>query len=156
MSQMTSAAGSSSARWESQRTFDQLGRPLRDVTFCVVDLETTGGSAAKGSMITEIGAVKVRGGEVLGEFQTLVNPHQAIPAFIAVLTGITDSMVAGSPPIEQVLPQFLEFAAGSVLVAHNAPFDVGFLKHFAAAQGRAVAEVRRPRHGGDRQACAHP
>ncbi len=61
-------------------------------------------------MITEVGAVKVRGGEVLGEFQTLVNPHQAIPPFIAVLTGITDSMVAASPPIEQVLPQFLEFA----------------------------------------------
>src|SRR3954452_22956956 len=126
-----------SPRWESQRTFDDLGRPLRDITFCVVDLETTGGSASAGSMITEIGAVKVRGGEVLGEFQTLVNPHQAIPAFIAVLTGITDHMVASAPPIEQVLPQFLEFAAGSVLVAHNAPFDVGFLKHFAADQGRA-------------------
>src|SRR5688500_19622973 len=99
------------ARWECQRTFDELGRPLRDVTFCVVDLETTGGSAQAGSMITEIGAVKVRGGEVLGEFQTLVNPYQAIPAFIAVLTGITDTMVAGAPPIEQALPQFLEFAS---------------------------------------------
>jgi DNA polymerase-3 subunit epsilon len=124
------------SRWESQRSFDELGRPLRDVTFCVVDLETTGGSAAAGSMITEVGAVKVRGGEVLGEFQTLVNPHQAIPAFIAVLTGITDTMVATAPRIEQVLPQFLEFAHGCVLVAHNAPFDVGFLKHFAEQQGR--------------------
>jgi DNA polymerase-3 subunit epsilon len=123
-------------RWESQRSFDELGRPLRDVTFCVVDLETTGGSAAGGSMITEVGAVKVRGGEVLGEFQTLVNPHQAIPPFIAVLTGITDSMVATAPRIEQVLPQFLEFAQGCVLVAHNAPFDVGFLKYFADQQGR--------------------
>ena len=129
-------AAAPSSRWESQRSFDELGRPLRDVTFCVVDLETTGGSAAGGSMITEVGAVKVRGGEVLGEFQTLVNPHQAIPPFIAVLTGITDSMVAASPRIEQVLPQFLEFAQGCVLVAHNAPFDVGFLKHFAAEQGR--------------------
>ncbi len=124
------------ARWESQRSFDELGRNLRDITFCVVDLETTGGSAAAGSMITEVGAVKVRGGEVLGEFQTLVNPHQAIPPFIAVLTGITDSMVAASPRIEQVLPQFLEFARGCVLVAHNAPFDVGFLRHFAEQQGR--------------------
>src|SRR6476659_7719483 len=87
-------------------------------------------------MITEIGAVKVRGGEVLGEFQTLVNPHAEIPAFIAVLTGITNSMVATSPPIESALPAFLEFAQGCVLVAHNAPFDIGFLKHFAAAQGR--------------------
>ena len=123
-------------RWESQRSFDELGRPLRDVTFCVVDLETTGGSAKAGSMITEVGAVKVRGGEVLGEFSTLVNPHTSIPAFIAVLTGITDSMVASAPPIEQVLGQFLEFAHGCVLVAHNAPFDVGFLRHFAAEQGR--------------------
>ncbi len=137
MSQTTSAPPVVPApRWDSQRTFDELGRPLRDITFVVVDLETTGGSAAGGSMITEVGAVKVRGGEVLGEFQTLVNPHRAIPPFIAVLTGISDSMVAGAPPIEQVLPQFLEFAAGCVLVAHNAPFDVGFLKHFAAEQGR--------------------
>jgi len=120
------------SRWEAQRSFDELGRPLRDLTFTVVDLETTGGSAEAGSMITEIGAVKVRGGEVLGEFQTLVNPHTDIPAFIAVLTGITNSMVADAPTIASALPSFLEFARGSVLVAHNAPFDVGFLKHFAA------------------------
>jgi DNA polymerase-3 subunit epsilon len=118
-----------------QRTFDELGRPLRDQTFCVVDLETTGSSALGGSMITEIGAVKVRAGEVLGEFQTLVNPHTQIPAFIAVLTGITNSMVSDAPPIEAALPAFLEFARGSVLVAHNAPFDVGFLQWFAARQG---------------------
>jgi DNA polymerase-3 subunit epsilon len=124
-----------SPRWEAQRSFDELGTPLRDVTFCVVDLETTGGAAAGGAMITEIGAVKVHGGEVLGEFQTLVNPDQSIPAFIAVLTGITDAMVATAPAIEQALPAFLEFARGSVLVAHNAPFDVGFLRHFADRQG---------------------
>ena len=123
-------------RWETQRSFDELGRPLRDLTFCVVDLETTGGSAQGGSMITEIGAVKVRAGEVLGEFQTLVDPRADIPAFIAVLTGITNSMVRDAPPIESALPAFLEFAAGCVLVAHNAPFDVGFLQHFAKAQGR--------------------
>ncbi|HEY6932140.1 MAG TPA: DEDD exonuclease domain-containing protein, partial [Marmoricola sp.] len=117
-------------------SFDELGRPLRDLTFCVVDLETTGGSAEGGAMITEIGAVKVRGGEVLGEFQTLVNPHAAIPPFIAVLTGITNSMVADAPSIDSALPAFLEFARGCVLVAHNAPFDVGFLRHFASRQGR--------------------
>ena len=125
------------SRWESQRSFDELGRPLRDLTFTVVDLETTGGSAEAGSMITEIGAVKVRGGEVLGEFQTLVNPHTEIPPFIAVLTGISNLMVADAPPIESALPAFLEFAAGTILVAHNAPFDVGFLKHFNELQGRA-------------------
>jgi DNA polymerase-3 subunit epsilon len=114
-----------------QATFDELGRSLSDVTFCVVDLETTGGSAAMGSRITEVGAVKVRGGEVLGEFQSLVNPDERIPAFITVLTGITDRMVVDAPRIAAVLPSFLEFARGCVLVAHNAPFDVGFLKHDA-------------------------
>ena len=82
-------------------------------------------------MITEIGAVKIRGGEVLGEFQTLVDPEGSIPAFITVLTGITDAMVIEAPRIAEVLPSFLEFATGTVLVAHNAPFDTGFLKHAA-------------------------
>ena len=134
------------SRWEAQRSFDELGRPLRDLTFCVVDLETTGGSAAGGSMITEIGAVKVRGGEVLGEFQTLVNPHAEIPAFIAVLTGISNSMVHDAPPIESALPAFLEFAAGCVLVAHNAPFDVGLPPALRPRAGPAVAPVRGARH----------
>ncbi len=132
---MSSTRQGARPRWETQRTFDELGRPLHDITFTVVDLETTGGSAQAGSRITEIGAVKVRGGEVLGEFQTLVNPHTEIPAFIAVLTGITNSMVASSPPIDSALPAFLEFARGTVLVAHNAPFDVGFLQHFADELG---------------------
>jgi len=110
-----------------QMTLDELGTPLRDTVFVVVDLETTGGSHLD-CAITEIGAVKVCGGEVLGEFQTLVNPAQAIPPFIAVLTGITDSMVAGAPRLSAALPAFLEFAHGAVLVAHNAPFDLGFLR----------------------------
>ncbi|HWV77453.1 MAG TPA: DEDD exonuclease domain-containing protein [Isoptericola sp.] len=110
-----------------QPSFEDLGTPLRDVTFVVVDLETTGGRAADGG-ITEIGAVKVRGGEVLGELQSLVNPGHPVPAFVARLTGITTSMVATAPPVELVLPSFLEFARDAVLVAHNAPFDVGFLR----------------------------
>jgi DNA polymerase-3 subunit epsilon len=117
-----------------QGTFDDLGTALAGVTFVVVDLETTGGSP-QDSAITEIGAVKVRGGEVLGEFQTLVNPHLPIPAFIQTLTGITTAMVAQAPPIESALPAFLEFAQGAVLVAHNAGFDIGFLKAATAAQG---------------------
>jgi DNA polymerase-3 subunit epsilon len=130
-------AATPSSRWASQMSFDELGRPLRDLTFCVVDLETTGAAVSQGSMITEIGAVKVRAGEILGEFQTLVNPHAEIPPFIAVLTGITNSMVASAPSVELALPSFLEFARGSVLVAHNAPFDVGFLQHFARELGHA-------------------
>ncbi len=114
-----------------QGTLDDLGTSLAGVTFVVVDLETTGGSPSDAA-ITEVGAVKVRGGEVLGEFQTLVNPGLPIPAFISVLTGITDSMVAGAPRIETVLPAFLEFASGAVLVAHNAGFDISFLKSAAA------------------------
>jgi DNA polymerase-3 subunit epsilon len=110
-----------------QLGLDELGTPLSEVTFVVVDLETTGGSPT-GAAITEIGAVKVRGGEVLGEFQTLVDPGMPVPAFISTLTGITTSMVAGAPRIGQVLPSFLEWAHGAVLVAHNAPFDIGFLK----------------------------
>ena len=117
-----------------QGTLDDLGTPLRDVTFVVVDLETTGGSASASS-ITEVGAVKVRAGEVLGEFQTLVRPGEPIPVFIQVLTGITDAMVAQAPRIESVLPAFLEFARDSVLVAHNAGFDVSFLKEAARATG---------------------
>jgi DNA polymerase III subunit epsilon len=119
-----------------QGTFDDLGTALAGVTFVVVDLETTGGSP-QDSAITEIGAVKVRGGEVLGEFQTLVNPHLPIPAFIQTLTGITTAMVAHAPAIESALPAFLEFSQGSVLVAHNAGFDIGFLKAATAAQGLA-------------------
>ncbi|MCL3862168.1 DEDD exonuclease domain-containing protein [Actinotalea sp. K2] len=117
-----------------QLTLDEIGTPLSEVIFVVVDLETTGGSPAT-SAITEIGAVKVRGGEVLGELQSLVDPGCPVPAFIATLTGITTSMVRDAPGIEVVLPAFLEFARGSVLVAHNASFDVGFLKAAAAAQG---------------------
>jgi DNA polymerase III subunit epsilon len=124
-----------------QGTLDDLGTSLVDVTFVVVDLETTGGSPASAE-ITEIGAVKVRAGEVLGEFQTLVNPGTPIPAFIAVLTGITDSMVAGSPRMATVLPAFLEFARGSVLVAHNAGFDISFLRASAAQTGHAWPPFR--------------
>lgn len=110
----------------AQPALTDLGRPLADTTFCVVDLETTGSSADDG--ITEIGAVKVHRGEVVGEFQTLVNPRTAIAPLVAVLTGITNQMVATAPRIEAVLGGFLEFLGDAVLVAHNARFDVGFLK----------------------------
>ena len=111
---------------EPVQTALELGVPLSEVTFCVVDLETTGGSPADDA-ITEIGAVKYRGGERLGTFQTLVNPRRPIPPYIAHLTGIDDRLVSGEPSIEQVLPAFLEFFRGSIFVAHNAGFDFGFL-----------------------------
>src|SRR6478609_2625302 len=111
-----------------QRSFDDLGTPLADITFCVLDLETTGGDR-QSDAITEVGAVKVRGGECLGTFQTLVNPGRAIPPQITILTGLTDALVAPAPRIEAVLPALLEFLRGTVLVGHNIGFDVAFLRH---------------------------
>jgi DNA polymerase-3 subunit epsilon len=113
---------------------DPLALDLRQTTFVVLDLETTGG-APDGGGITEIGAVKVRGGEQLGKLATLINPGMPIPPFVTVLTGITSAMVAPAPPVEQVLPSLLEFLQGAVLVAHNAPYDTGFLKAACAAHG---------------------
>jgi len=107
------------------------GPQLHGADFVVVDLETTGWLADAAS-ITEIGAVRLSAARPMAprptaEFSALVNPGGPIPPDITALTGITDAMVATAPPIEQVLPRFLEFAAGCVLAAHNAPFDVGFL-----------------------------
>ncbi len=110
----------------AQPSFDDLGTALSQVTFCVVDLETTGTGA--GSEITEIGAVKVRGGEVLGEFQTLIRPTTPIVAAVQALTGISNEMVATAPPASAVLPSFDQFSDGCVWVAHNASFDVGMLR----------------------------
>ncbi|NUR28793.1 MAG: DEDD exonuclease domain-containing protein, partial [Catenulispora sp.] len=131
----------------TQLTFDDiLGDPfaldLVHTTFVVLDLETTGGSPHDGDGITEIGAVKVRGGEELGRFATLVNPGQPIPPFITVLTGITTAMVLPAPKIEEVLPGLLEFLRSSVVVAHNAPYDVGFLKAACARHGYAWPALR--------------
>ncbi|MGB8503707.1 DEDD exonuclease domain-containing protein, partial [Mycobacterium sp.] len=116
------------------------GLTLAETTFVVVDLETTGGRAT--DEITEIGAVKVRGGAVLGEFATLVDPGRDIPPQIVQLTGITSAMVSDAPTIDAVLPMFLEFARGAVLVAHNSGFDIGFLK--AAARRCGIVWPRPP------------
>jgi DNA polymerase-3 subunit epsilon len=110
-----------------QLTFDELGTPLRDVTFCVVDLETTGGSH-RTDAITEVGAVAVRGGSRISELGTLVDPGVRVPADITRLTGITNAMLHDAPPLGAVLPSVLDMLRGAVLVAHNAPFDTGFLK----------------------------
>jgi DNA polymerase-3 subunit epsilon len=119
----------------SRNTVDDMNQYLHQTTFVVLDIETTGASPKVGAGITEIGAVKVRGGEVIGIFESFINPGESIPTYITALTGITDDMVLGAPPIEMVLPSLLEFLGHedeTVVVAHNAPFDLGFLK--AAAQ----------------------
>jgi DNA polymerase-3 subunit epsilon len=118
-----------------QRSFDDLGTPLDEVVFCVVDLETTGGTAADGG-ITEIGAVKVRGGERVGTFRTFVNPGHSIPLQITRLTGISESMVADAPPPDEVLPTFLDFLGDAVIVGHNVRYDLGYLNAAMERSGR--------------------
>ena len=115
--------------WQS--TIQEIGTPLIHTTFVVLDLETTGGAPHLGAGITEIGAVKVRGGQVLSEFQSFINPGHPIPSYITELTGITDSMVFDAPNISTVIPSLLEFLGTeneSIFVAQNAPFDLSFLK----------------------------
>ncbi len=105
-----------------------------DTTYCVLDLETTGFSATT-EKITEVGIMKVKDGEVIDEFSTFVNPEKHIPQRVSEVTNITDEMVADAETIDKVFPKILEFIEGSVLVAHNAPFDIGFLKQNAKALG---------------------
>lgn len=114
---------------------------LSNVTFCVLDVETTGGSAIH-NRITEIGAVKIRGGEVLGEFRTFVNAHHEIPPTIVVLTGITQSLLANAPTELAALASFLEFLNGATPVGHNVRFDLAFLN--ATAQRVGLEEVQTP------------
>lgn len=117
-----------------QRAFDDLGTPLSDVPFCVLDLETTGLSPDL-CEITEIGALRFEGGVETERFHTLVNPRAAIPATVTVVTGITQSMVIDAPLIEEALPSFLEFLGDAVIVGHNVRFDISFLNAAALRFG---------------------
>jgi DNA polymerase III epsilon subunit family exonuclease len=106
-------------------------RSLAETIFAVLDLETSGGSPRLGAGITEIGVVKVQGGEVLGTFQSFVDPGHPLPVFITQLTGISDEMLISAPFIDEILPTLFEFlgsAEETVVVAHNSPFDLSFLK----------------------------
>lgn len=107
---------------------------LADISFVVVDVETTGWLPHEAEL-TEIGAVRVSGSQVTGEFSSLIRPVAAIPPEITALTGITDVMVSGAPFAASVLRAFIEFASDCVLVAHNAPFDLGFLTTACADRG---------------------
>jgi DNA polymerase III subunit epsilon len=118
----------------AQPSFEDLGVPLHEVTFACVDLETTGGAPPE-SRITEIGAVKYRGGERVGTFHTLIDPGVPIPPFITYLTGIDDYAVGEAPAVEAVLPSLVEFLRDAVFVAHNAGFDFRFLNHDLARLG---------------------
>jgi DNA polymerase III epsilon subunit family exonuclease len=130
---------------------DTVGVPLCDLAFTVVDVETTGWSPGEAG-ITEVGAVLLRRGEVVAEYASLVNPGTPVPASITELTGISDQMLAVAPPVAAVLPGLLAFAEGSVLAAHNAPFDLGFLTAACAGAGlfwpgfEVLDTVRLARH----------
>jgi len=104
---------------------------FRRKTLTVFDLETTGLDPEKGAEIIEVGAVKLRNGEIQDEFQELIHPRRSIPKEIQDLTGITSHDVANADSHDQVLPRFLEYLGDDVLVAHNMPFDLGFLEHYA-------------------------
>ncbi len=125
-----------------QQSLADLGMPLSETTFVVLDLETTGGSA-NSDAITEIGALKLRGGELLGQMETLVNPGVPIPPMITVLTGITESMVLPAPRIEEILPPLLEFLGDGVIVGHNIRFDCSFLDAALTAHGYPKLSNRR-------------
>lgn len=107
---------------------------LEDTTYCVLDLETTGLSF-RTEKITEVGIMKVKNGEVIDEFSCFVNPEKPIPPKVVEVTNITDEMVKDAETIDKVFPKILEFVGDSVLVAHNADFDIGFLKHNAKELG---------------------
>ena len=112
---------------------DYKGQDI-DTTYCVLDLETTGFSA-KIDKITEIGIMKIQNGEVIDKFSTFVNPQRPIPQRVVEVTNITDDMVKNAETIDKVFPKMLEFIKDSVIVAHNAPFDIGFLKQNAKELG---------------------
>ena len=108
-----------------------------DTTYCVLDLETTGFSF-RTEKITEIGIMKVKNGEVIDEFECFVNPEKPIPQRVVEVTHITDDMVKDAETIDKVLPKVLDFIGDSVIVAHNADFDVGFLKYNAKQLGLSL------------------
>ncbi len=118
-----------------QQSFDEVDTPLHQVTFVVVDVETTGGSPTMDSL-TEVAAARYQGGELVGTYQTFVRPDERIPPFITALTGISDAMVADAPKVGEMLPSFLEFVGDAVLVGHNLRFDRSFLDHALEATGR--------------------
>jgi DNA polymerase III subunit epsilon len=117
-----------------QRSFDDLGAPLVEVPFCVIDIETTGGPPEELG-ITEVAAQRYRAGMLEAEFATLVDPGMPIPPLITVLTGITGAMVVGAPSVREVLPAFLEFLGDAVVVGHNVRYDLSFLGAAAERYG---------------------
>lgn len=128
------SSASGFAKSGSNREHNAIDSSLGETTFVVVDLETTGMRAGEAQII-EIGAVRVTEGQIDGTFSTFVDPGVELPYAITRLTGIRETDLDGAPQLGSVLPQFLDFARGAVWVAHNAPFDMGFLRAGCAELG---------------------
>lgn len=114
---------------------------VADLTFTAFDFETTGLNPATDRII-ELGAVKFRGSDIVGEYQALVDPEIPLESGASEITGITAQMIAGQPKVREVLPQFLDFLGDSILVAHNAGFDIAFLR--SALQTTDLEPVKNP------------
>lgn len=139
------ASSNQSRKNESwQSTFQELGTPLHLVEFVVLDLETSGSSPHLGAGITEIGAIRIKGGAVLDTFSTLVNPGHPIPAYITALTGIDDEAIKNAPPISEIIASLIDFVGGdeTVFVAQNAPFDLAFVKAAAKSNSKKWPKQR--------------
>lgn len=139
---MNSKESTKNESWQS--TFQELGTPLHLVEFVVLDLETSGSAPHLGAGITEIGAIRIKGGEVLDTFSTLVNPGHPIPSYITALTGIDDDTVRSAPPISEVISSLINFVGGdeTVFVAQNAPFDLSFVKAAAKSSSKIWPKQR--------------
>jgi len=113
--------------WRLARDAEPLGRPLTELRFAVVDVETTGGSPDRGHRIIDIGIVEVTGGRITSEYRTMVNPGRAVPAGIEALTGISSAMVREAPYFDHVADEVAARIEGRVFVAHNVRFDWSFV-----------------------------
>jgi DNA polymerase III subunit epsilon len=116
------------------------GTPLRDLSYSVVDVETTGGPYDRGHRVTEIAIYEIDGGVISGDYQTLINPGRRIPPRIEVLTGITNAMVRGAPHFDEIASDIADRLEGRVFVAHNVSFDWGFMSR---QLGDAIGQVPR-------------
>jgi DNA polymerase III epsilon subunit family exonuclease len=129
--------------WSIDPTLAPYGAPLGEVGFAVVDVETTGGASWRGHRLIEIAIVEVRGGRIVDEYQTLVNPGRGVPAGIVSLTGITTSMVREAPYFEHVAEEIERRLIGRAFVAHNATFDWGFVSEELVRAGGDAPSVPR-------------
>jgi DNA polymerase-3 subunit epsilon len=129
--------------WRLDAREPALGVPLSDVAFAVVDVETTGGPVGAGHRITEVAIVEVRGGRIIDEYQTLVNPGRHVPVGITALTGITQEMVSGAPYFDHIAEAVFDRLRGRAFVAHNVAFDWAFVSsELEGALGRAPDVTR--------------